>query len=95
MSEIDAIKKDVDTYKMFLKIREQQAKKDKYKNYSQDGLIDEILEQQEEIERLHNIIKEVRKLREQLSYQYYENGFEYDTPMLLKDLDKILDKEGK
>lgn len=58
-------------------------------------LVEEKYKLEEELERLHNIIKEVRKLREQLSYQYYENGFEYDTPMLLKDLDKILDKEGK
>lgn len=44
MEDIEYQKKQIDTYKMFLKIREEQAKKGKYKNYSQDGLIDEILE---------------------------------------------------
>ena len=45
-----------------------------------------------EIERLNNIIKEVRELRKKISNLYYEEGFELDTPMLLKYIDKILDK---
>ena len=48
-----------------------------------------------EIERLNNIIKEVRELRKKISNLYYEEGFELDTPMLLKYIDKILDKENK
>lgn len=45
-----------------------------------------------EIERLKNIIKEVRELRNKISNLYYEEGFELDTSMLLKYIDKILDK---
>ena len=49
-------------------------------------------EREQEIERLNNIIKEVRELRKKISNLYYEEGFELDTPMLLKYIDKILDK---
>lgn len=56
---------------------------EKYK-YSADEL--------NEIERLNNIIKEVRELRNKISNLYYEDGFELDTPMLLKNIDEILDK---
>ena len=48
-----------------------------------------------EIERLHSIIKEVRELRNKISNLYYEEGFELDTPMLLKYIDEILDKVDK
>lgn len=57
MEDIEYQKKQVDTYKMFLKIREEQAKKEKYKNYSQDGLIDELLEKQEENEQMEATIQ--------------------------------------
>lgn len=57
MEDIEYQKKQVDTYKMFLKIREEQAKKEKYKNYSQEGLIDELLEKQEENEQMEATIQ--------------------------------------
>lgn len=44
---------------------------------------------------LHSIIKEVRELRKKISNLYYEDGFDLDTPMLLKYIDEILDKENK
>ena len=53
------------------------------------------IEQGEEIERLHSIIKEVRELRKKISNWYYEDGFELDTPMLLEYIDEILDKENE
>ena len=43
-------------------------------------------------EFLKNMEKEVRELRKKISNLYYEEGFELDTPMLLKYIDKILDK---
>ena len=51
--------------------------------------------QDHELERLRNIIKEVRELRKKISNCYYEDGFELDTPMLLEYIDEILDKENK
>lgn len=55
-------------------------------------MIDRDNKQNEEIERLHSIIKEVRELRKKISNLYYEDGFDLDTPMLLKYIDEILDK---
>ena len=42
-----------------------------------------------------SIIKEVRELRKQLAFEYYENGLEVGTNVVIEDLDKILDKESK
>ena len=52
----------------------------------------EIYGLENEIERLNNIIKEVRELRNKISNLYYEEGFELDTPTSLKYIDEILDK---
>lgn len=67
------------------------------KTYEQEikELQEENKMQDRELERLRNIIKEVRELRKKISNCYYEDGFELDTPMLLEYIDGILDKENK
>ena len=50
---------------------------------------------QAEINRLRSIIKEVREYRNVLYHRYYEKGFDTDSAMIIKELDKILDKENK
>ena len=74
----------------------------KYKEYLEDNVIDEdnavdiIDGQQEEIERLNNIIKEVR---EYITYWHYRNDFRINSfttgvkEELLEILDKGSDKE--
>lgn len=57
--------------------------------------VDEEQELVEEVERLRFIIKEVRELRKQLAFEYYENGLEVGVNVVIEDLDKILDKESK
>ena len=49
----------------------------------------------QENHKLKGIIKEVRELRNKISNLYYEEGYELDTPMLLKYIDEILDKADK
>ena len=64
---------------------------------------DKEIERQKEIIRqldiknleLITILKEVRELRNKISNLYYEEGYELDTPMLLKYIDEILDKVDK
>ena len=65
--------------------------------------LDKEIERQKEIIRqldiknleLITILKEVRELRNKISNLYYEEGYELDTPMLLKYIDEILDKVDK
>lgn len=49
----------------------------------------------DERDKYKNIIKEVRELRKQLAFEYYENGLEVGVNVVIEDLDKILDKESK
>ena len=61
----------------------------KYERYDKEDLIDEIIEMQGEIERLNNIIKEVRE---------YANNIMFETKAEEKiqdDILEILDKENK
>ena len=60
-----------------------------------DDLVNENEMLQDKVYKLESIIKEVRELRKKISNLYYEDGFDLDTPMLLKYIDEILDKENK
>lgn len=71
-----------------------QKENEELKERIHDLLIDDT-EYKLENERLNNIINEVRELRKKISNLYYEEGFELDTPMLLKYIDEILDKGEK
>ena len=49
-----------DINKIFRQLEERSKRANPYKFYDKDELIDEILKNKDEIERLHSIIKEVR-----------------------------------
>ena len=102
MEDIEYQKKQLDTYKMFLKIREEQAKKDKYKNYRQDGLIDEILELENindklssALESAENRIDKAIEYIDKWKFEVAGNGacMEYEDVKDLLNILKGSDKE--
>jgi len=56
------VSKEVDTYKIFRELEARKKRANPYKFYDKDELIDEILKDEEEIERLNNIIKEAKEI---------------------------------
>lgn len=58
-----------EAYKIFRELEEQNKRANPYKFYDKDELIDEILKDEEEIERLNNIINELEKWLDE-EYQY-------------------------
>ena len=50
-----------DAYKIFKELEERNKRANPYKFYDKDELIDEILKDEDEIERLNNIINELEK----------------------------------
>ena len=71
--------------------------------HNENITLKEKIERQKEIIRqldiknleLTTTLKEVRELRNKISNLYYKEGYELDTPMLLKYIDEILDKVDK
>lgn len=88
---------EVDTYKIFRELEARGKRANPYKFYDKDELIDEILKDEDEIERLNNIIKEVREyILQHCEIIRFENenidkvGKVEGIPLL-----EILDKENK
>ena len=90
---------EIDTYKIYRQLEERRKGAKPYTFYDKDELIDEILKDEDEIERLNNIIKEVREYIEenQEEHKYTDRGgFTYTEGHFLRDSDtllEILDKE--
>lgn len=89
--------KEVDTYKIFRELEAREKRKNPYKSYDKDELIDEILKNEDEIERLNkkieqyeNIIKEVREKIENTQFAF---DFEREINRLAFDL--TFTKEGR
>ena len=53
--------KEVDTYKIFRELEAREKRANPYKFYDKDELIDEILKDEDEIERLNNVISELEE----------------------------------
>ena len=84
-----------DAYKIFRELEERNKRANPYKFYDKDELIDEILKDEDEIERLNNVIKDIKSQLDYLeTYSSKEDVFE-DMKRRLDRIDKIIgsDKE--
>ena len=67
--------KKVDTYKIFRQLEEREKRRNPYSFYDKDELIDEILKNEDELERYKNIIEDIEKLvRNQLYGAFVPTG---------------------
>lgn len=71
--------KEVDTYKIFRELEAREKRANPYKFYDKDELIDEILKNEDKIERLNNIIKETSEDLHQVVKWCCENKHNEDT----------------
>ena len=77
-----------DAYKIFRELEERNKRAYPYKFYDKDELIDEILKDKDEIERLNNIIEKIR------DYVYKPIDKEWDDILcIIEDGRKDSDKE--
>jgi hypothetical protein len=82
--------KEVDTYKIFRQLEEKKKRANPYTFYDKDELIDEILKQEDEIERLNNIINELEKwLNEDECFNGRKLRKDYITVLVTDVLDKL------
>ena len=89
---------EIDTYKLFRQIEARNKRKNPYKFYDNDELIDTILEKEDEIEKLQdqlqqkeNIIKEVREYIEIIVKSSPSSMRKDYANMLLIDYKKVLE----